>query len=88
MKTIKQYEASDVDLNDDRDGAIAAAITLCLMEMMSGAKKIGPFASKDESDIILKGAVALFRSITEQQGYALTKREEVPAVFRDLDRAN
>ena len=83
MKTIREYEASDVDLGDPRDAAIAVGITGALVTMMSKTKALPMLASREDTDGILKNAVALFRSITEQQGYELIKREEVPAVFRD-----
>jgi hypothetical protein len=85
MKTRVQYEASDIDFkNNDAHGAIAAALLLGVMSMFGQKDKMSlQDGIPVNSEAIMKEAVAAALTALEGCGYAVTKVETVPAVFRE-----
>ena len=79
MKTKIEYEASDIDFKENRVHQTLSSVVLLILLRMSA---MAPPEDKDGSEQFLKTCVAEALTIIEQGGLTITKREEIPAVFR------
>jgi hypothetical protein len=82
MKTKIEYEASDIRADNPLHALLNIALVLAVLTITSRDR------DKEDAVVACNRAVAGFLTLIEQSGYVITKREEVPAVFRADENGN
>lgn len=82
-KTFTELEASDIDLDNNplhKSLMIGLAVSALVV---TGAKK-DAIDKQAEARRVMREGVAAFLNGLDRDGYSITKREEIPAAFLNL----
>lgn len=78
MKVYKEFEPNDIDLNDDFNQKISAALLISNLAMPRSKTGEAPVDPTYAQQVL----VSVFLNTIERFGYSVTKREEVPEIFK------
>jgi hypothetical protein len=78
MKTVHEYEVSDIDLTDPVHGFLSVVVMSVLVRMMGKPHE----ASAEWAEEFMKRAVADALTAAERQGIVIAKGEPIPEAFR------
>lgn len=85
MKTKVEYEASDIHMEDPLHSTLGIGLLMSILTIQGTREKLKKegMSDADASNRALSEAIAGLLTLIAASDYVISKREEVPAVFRE-----